>query len=117
MNRPKTIYRLCTTQDAQKLQDTGLLPANADDERDGFLHFSTRAQLPGTAAKHYAHIPDLHLVAVRTMDLGADLRWEVSRGGAEFPHMYGQVPRSAVCFVRPVATKDGQFLFPDNLFA
>lgn len=116
MNQPHTIYRLCSRAEAETLQTSGVLPANSDDQRDGFLHFSTADQVPGTAAKHYAHVPDLMLIAVETARLGDALRWEVSRNGAKFPHVYGDVTRAETRFVRPVTYQNGQPVFDESLF-
>lgn len=117
MKRPETIYRLCSRAEVDALQASDFLPANADDQRDGFLHFSTRDQIPGTAAKHYAHVKDLMLIGVDAASLGADLRWEISRGGDEFPHVHGQVPRAAMVLIRPVPCINDQFQFPEQLFS
>ena len=71
------------------------------DLADGFIHFSTAAQLRGTAAKHFAGQADLVLAAIRAEALDpAALRWEPSRGGDLFPHLYAPLPMSAVAFVR-----------------
>jgi uncharacterized protein (DUF952 family) len=72
------------------------------DLSDGFIHFSTSGQAPATAARHYAGQRDLLLVAVDAARLGDALRWEVSRGGELFPHLYGELPLSAVAWVKPL---------------
>jgi uncharacterized protein (DUF952 family) len=84
------------------------------DVRDGFIHFSTAAQLAETAAKHFAGLTDLVLVAVDADALGAALKWEVSRGGALFPHLYGDLPLSAVRWSRSLMQgADGAHVFPE----
>ncbi len=70
------------------------------DQRDGFVHFSTAAQLAETAAKHFAGQSDLILVAVDAEALGPLLKWELSRGGELFPHLYAALPMSAVRWAR-----------------
>jgi uncharacterized protein (DUF952 family) len=86
------------------------------DLRDGFIHFSTSAQLAETAAKHFAGVADLMLVAVDTGALDGDLKWEVSRGGKLFPHLYAPLPLSAVRWARPLANEvDGRRPLPDLL--
>ena len=70
--------------------------------RDGFIHFSTAEQLAETAAKHFAGQTDLVLVAVDGDTLGALLKWEPSRGGALFPHLYAALPITAVRWSRPL---------------
>jgi len=68
--------------------DTGLYRGSDHDIRDGFIHFSTGEQLPETARKHFSGFEDLMLIAVDGAALGPALRWEPSRGGALFPHLY-----------------------------
>ena len=84
------------------------------DLADGYIHFSTAAQAVETAAKHFAGQGDLLLVAVDAAALGAGLRWEPSRGGALFPHLYGPLPLTAVRWVKPLPLgADGAHAFPD----
>jgi uncharacterized protein (DUF952 family) len=66
------------------------------DLRDGFIHFSTAAQAVETAAKHFSGQTELLLLYVDTAQLGDKLKWEPSRGGAMFPHLYGDLPLAAV---------------------
>jgi len=84
------------------------------DGADGFLHFSTAAQLMGTLIRYYSDTDDdLVLVAVNEGALGAALKYEPSRDGQLFPHLYGVLPLDAVQWVRPIArTRDG-FALPD----
>jgi len=91
---------------------TGDYHGSAHDRADGFLHFSTAAQLPETLRLYYAGQDDLMLVAVESTALGAALKWEhsVSRG-EDFPHLYGPLSCDAMKWARPIAkNKDGQFL-------
>jgi uncharacterized protein (DUF952 family) len=82
------------------------------DLSDGFIHFSTLTQAAATAARHYAGQGDLLLVAVDAARLGDALKWEVSRGGELFPHLYGDLPHSAVSWARPLPLKaDGNHDF------
>jgi uncharacterized protein (DUF952 family) len=74
----------------------------AVDLADGFIHFSTKAQVAETAARHFAGQHDLLLVAVDAARLGEALKWELSRGGDLFPHLYGPLPLSAVLWTRPL---------------
>jgi uncharacterized protein (DUF952 family) len=86
---------------------------SAKDRADGFLHFSTAEQLMGTLARHYADAHDLLLVAVDADALGSALKWESSRDGALFPHLYAALPRDAVRWVRPIARDpQGGFVLP-----
>lgn len=85
------------------------------DLADGFIHFSTAPQVAETAAKHFAGRADLLLVAVDGAALGAALKYEPSRGGALFPHLYAALDLSAVLWVAPVQLlPDGAFRFPDQ---
>ncbi|HTQ15616.1 MAG TPA: DUF952 domain-containing protein [Rhizomicrobium sp.] len=97
---------------------TGSCYRGSDKDRaDGFLHFSTAAQLPGTLAKHYAGATDaLVLVAADCAALGDTLKFESSRDGALFPHLYGPLPLAAVKWVRPIERgEDGRFVLPGEL--
>ncbi len=86
------------------------------DAADGFIHFSTGAQVRETAARHFAGQDDLLLVAVDAAALGATLRWEPSRGGALFPHLYGPLPLAAVAWCQPLPRDArGAHRFPDGL--
>jgi uncharacterized protein (DUF952 family) len=86
---------------------------SAKDRADGFLHFSSAEQLAGTLARYYADADDLVLVAVDSDALGAALKYEPSRDGALFPHLYAPLPVLAVQWVKPL-TRDaaGAFILP-----
>lgn len=87
---------------------------SAADLRDGFIHFSTAAQLAGTLVKHFAQQRDLILVAVDANTLGPALKWEASRGGDQFPHLYGDLPLTAVRWTRPLPEEaDGKRALPE----
>jgi uncharacterized protein (DUF952 family) len=89
---------------------------SAKDRADGFLHFSTAEQIPGTLARYYADADDLVLVAVDADALGAALKFEASRDGALFPHLYAPLPLSAVKWVRPIErAAQGAFVLPDGM--
>ncbi|MEV8465750.1 DUF952 domain-containing protein [Fluviibacterium sp. DFM31] len=78
------------------------------DLADGFIHFSTAAQAAETAAKHFAGIDGLMLAGVDADTLGPDLKWEPSRGGALFPHLYRALARAEVVWTAPLPlTADG----------
>ena len=84
------------------------------DLRDGFIHFSTAAQVAETAAKHFARQSGLMLVAVDCNALGPALKWERSRGGDLFPHLYAALPLSAVLWARPLPDEvDGRRALPE----
>ena len=83
------------------------------DLADGYIHFSTAAQAIETAAKHFAGQSGLVLVAVDAGALGSAIKWEVSRGGQLFPHLYGALSFDAVLQVEPLPVgPDGKHVFP-----
>ena len=108
------IYKICE-QSLWRAAGAGSLFLGSEvDERDGFIHFSTAAQLADTAAKHFAQKSDLVLVAVDADALGLSLVWERSRGGEMFPHLYGVLPFAAVRWVRPPPDEvDGRREIPE----
>ena len=82
------------------------------DRADGFIHFSAPEQVAETAEKHFAGQHDLLLVAVEPERLGEALRWEVSRGGAKFPHLYAPLILADVAWVKPLPLgRDGRHDF------
>jgi uncharacterized protein (DUF952 family) len=99
---------------AEWAEVTGAYEGSAHDRADGFLHFSTRMQLPETLKRYYAGQTDLMLVAVDTEKLGAHLKWEYSPSrGEDFPHLYGALPLDAVIWAKPIENgADGEFLLP-----
>jgi uncharacterized protein (DUF952 family) len=109
-----TIYKICDEALWGAAKASGRFLGTADDARDGFIHFSTAPQLAGTAAKHFAGRTDLILLAVDGEALGRDLKWERSRGGDLFPHLYGALDCTAVRWARPLADEaDGRRAFPE----
>ena len=109
-----TIYKICERAEWQAAERAGIYRGAALDLRDGFIHFSTAAQVAETAAKHFAGRADLVVVAVDAAALGERLQWEPSRGGALFPHLYGALPLSAVQWARALPDEvDGRRAFPE----
>ena len=94
--RDRIIYKVLRQSEWDKLQRDGYFNGSAHDKRDGFIHMSTRAQLQGTLDKHYTQGDVVILAAIRASDIKSPIKWEVSRGGAEFPHIYGELPLNAV---------------------
>jgi uncharacterized protein (DUF952 family) len=108
-----TIYKICPAALWREAQGAGKFRGSAHDLRDGFIHFSTAAQAAQTAAKHFFGVPDLVLLHVDTGLLGNALKWEPSRGGALFPHLYGDLALAAVTKVDPLPLgADGTHKFP-----
>ncbi len=94
------IYKILTAGEWRVALDMGVFVGAAVDLADGFIHFSTADQVADTARRHFAGQNDLLILAVDPEALGAALLWEVSRGGALFPHLYGPMPCAAVTEVR-----------------
>jgi uncharacterized protein (DUF952 family) len=95
------IYKIVHEALWHEAEAAGVFTGAPVDVTDGFIHFSTAEQVDETAARHFAGQTDLLLVEVDADALGDALRWEPSRGGALFPHLYGTLPLSAVTNVRP----------------
>jgi uncharacterized protein (DUF952 family) len=113
------IYTLVRAADWRAAEAAGAYAGSADDARDGFLHFSTGAQLRATAAKHRSGVADLVMVEADTAALGAALRWEPASGSSRpglFPHLYAPLPLAAVTRAVPVPLgADGRHVFPDGV--
>jgi uncharacterized protein (DUF952 family) len=90
------IFRLFRGAEWRAFVASGAFDGSADDRRDGFIHMSTAEQAEGTRAKHYADVSDLVVAAFDAAALGDAIRWEPSRGGALFPHVYGRLARQAL---------------------
>ena len=102
---PNLIYHMCRTGEWEAARPAGNYPGSSQDLADGFIHFSTAEQVIGSAAKHRAGQDGLLLLPVDG---------EPSRGGALFPHLYGELPVSAVLRADPLPLgPDGRHVFPD----
>jgi uncharacterized protein (DUF952 family) len=113
-----TIYKICESTRWAEAERAGEFRGSGIDQADGYIHFSTAGQVAETAAKHFARMPDLVLVAVAAEDLSGALKWEPSRGGALFPHLYGVLPMAAVRWVKPLPLDaDGRHMFPPEVAA
>jgi uncharacterized protein (DUF952 family) len=111
--RPKTIYKICDAAAWQAAERLGEFAGGPIDLADGYIHFSTADQVEETATRHFAGQRDLVLVAVAADALGPALKWEPSRGGALFPHLYGLLPLRAVRWTKPLPLGlDGRHVFP-----
>ncbi len=96
-----TIYKLLRAFEWAAFQSAGRFAGSPDDLRDGYIHMSTAAQVPGTRAKYFADDADSVLLAIAAEALGDGLRWEPSRGGALFPHLYRPLELAEVSVVPP----------------
>lgn len=107
------IYKICSASAWREAERLGVFTGSADDLRDGFIHLCTQAQLAETARRHFAGQPGLFLVVVDGDELGEALRWEPSRGGALFPHLYAPLDLAAVTDVLEIPmTADGAHIMP-----
>ena len=107
------IYKICTGAEWREAERAGVYRGSAADHKDGFIHFSTAEQAAETAAKWFAGQRDLVLLAIDADALGDKLKWEPSRGGALFPHLYGELPLKAVHRVDPLPLDEtGRHAFP-----
>ena len=112
------VYKIAPAQLWREAETAGAFLGSPVDLADGFIHFSTAAQAVETAARRFAGQNDLILAAIDPERLSTPLRWEQSRGGMLFPHLYGPLPLSALSWVEPLPLgPDGQHRFPDRFHA
>ena len=113
MQRASLIYKITPREAWLAAERRGVFEGAPIDLADGYIHFSTAEQAQETANKHFAGQDDLILVAVLVEKLGANLKWEVSRGGALFPHLYGSLSLDKVVWVKPMPLgEDGIHILP-----
>ena len=107
------VYKICSAEMWKDAEAAGAFAGAPVDRRDGFIHLSTATQVRETVARHFAGQVDLLLIAVDSEALGPALRYEPSRGGDLFPHLYGPLPLTAVRWVKPLPVGvDGRHVFP-----
>lgn len=110
---PPLVYKIATAEIAAAAAEAGSFTGMPIDHSDGYIHLSTAAQLPDTLALHFRDQNDLVLLAVRTDAVADALKWEPSRGGQLFPHLYGLLPMAAVAWTAPLAVAaDGSCELP-----
>lgn len=110
----KTIYKIVPRELWQEARTAGLFKGASIDLKDGYIHFSTAAQAIETARLHFAGQADLLLVAVDVTLFGEALKWEASRGGDLFPHLYADLRLDAVIWEKPLALgDDGLHVLPN----
>lgn len=106
-------YKVLTGEQMARLEADGVFEGAPIDLADGYIHLSTAEQLDETVTKHFAGEHDLHIAAVDLEALGDAIKWEPSRGGALFPHIYAPLPLSAVTAYSPlVRDDDGKVRLP-----
>jgi uncharacterized protein (DUF952 family) len=110
------IYHMCRGEEWAAARAAGRYAGSSQDAADGFIHFSAADQVRESAARHRAGQDGLVLLEVDAARLGAALKWEKSRGGALFPHLYGALDPAAVgaVFDLPLAA-DGRHVFPRHV--
>ena len=114
MHTPDFIYKVASREVYDASVAAGRFLGQPVDHADGYIHFSTAAQLGETIRLYFAGLADQVLFQVATAPLGAALRWEASRNGALFPHLYGELPMSTVTRVaRADVPADGRLQLPD----
>lgn len=109
------IFKIFRADEWAELQATGVTDGAPVDVADGFVHFSTAEQVAETAAKHFAAEDGLTLLALESESLGAALKWEPSRGGALFPHLYRPLKIEDIAWHLPLPLVDGAHQFPEGM--
>ncbi|CAN7317966.1 DUF952 domain-containing protein [Bosea sp. LjRoot90] len=109
------IYKICPEALWREAEATSLFKGAPIDLADGFIHFSTAGQVRETAAKHFAGQDCLLLIAVDDAKLGEALRYEPSRGGAMFPHLYAPLDPKQARWIAPLPLDDGGHVFPEDI--
>jgi uncharacterized protein (DUF952 family) len=110
----RLVLKILRADEWRKAQADGVFAGAPVDLADGFIHFSTPDQARETAAKHFKGERDLTLAAVDADAFGEAMRWEPSRGGALFPHLYAALALSAILWTKPLPLgDDGRHVFPE----
>ncbi len=109
------IYKVLRRSEHRSLLEHGMTKGSLDDQTDGFIHFSTATQLGETLSRHFAGETDLELVAVDADSLGEALKWEPSRGGQLFPHLYAELALDMVVQTQPIASGPSGHILPPDL--
>ena len=109
------VFKIFRRAEWDVLRTEGQSAGSPDDLRDGFVHLSTAAQVVATAARHFDGESDLVLVALSTESLGADLRWEPSRGGQLFPHLYRELRMTDVVWDKSMPLGASGHILPEGV--
>ncbi len=109
----KIIYKICDQADWRTAEAAGFYAGAPVDLKDGFIHFSTATQVEETAARHFSGRDGLVLLSVNASALGEQLKWEPSRGGDLFPHLYGHLTTDTVVKVEELPWVDGAHQFSE----
>ena len=108
------IYKICSALEWAEAAERGNFAGSTVDHADGFIHLSTALQMRETAARHFAGRTGLVLVAFAAADLEY-LKWETSRGGILFPHVYGTIPATAARWVKLLPFENASHVFPPEI--
>lgn len=110
------VYKIVRKAEWKDAERTGVFTGSPDDKRDGFIHLSSAGQVRATCDVHFAGERDLLLAAIDADRLGPSLKWELSRKGKRFPHLYGPLNLSDVGLVASIETgADGRPIFPPEI--
>lgn len=109
------IYKILRTEEWTDFQSAGETLGAPIDLSDGFIHFSTAEQAAETAAKHFAGVEGLWLLAFEADALGEALKWEVSRGDALFPHLYRKLSLTEMLWAKELPLESGSHRFPAEM--
>jgi uncharacterized protein (DUF952 family) len=113
----RLIYKICSQEEWKNAANMGVYEGSADDRRDGYIHFSSAGQVLGALQRHFSGRRDLVLIAIDESALGTGLKYEASRGGALFPHLYGPLPLAAVRWEKPIPFENGAHVLPAEIAA
>ncbi len=109
-----SIYKIFQPEEWETFKDTGIYHGSVHDKRDGFIHLCAADQINGTLAKHYGEVQNIVLASFSENKLD-QVKWEVSRGGEKFPHVYGPLDMAAQrSHIHLTKSPSGQFTVPDH---
>lgn len=112
------VYKVLSEAAFAEAARDGHFPGSTDDIRDGFIHLSAAHQLAGTLAEHFAGQEGLVLLALDPDRLGLKLKWEISRGGDRFPHLYAPLDLAALLWAERLPLGgDGRHILPEGAYA
>ena len=109
------VYKIARKAEWDEAQKSGVFTGSPDDKRDGFIHLSSAPQVRATCAIHFARERDLLLVAIEAERLGPSLKWETSRKGEKFPHLYGPLRLTDVRSVLAITGDQERPIFPPEI--
>lgn len=115
--KDRYIFKVLTRDQWARFQADKVFTGSPVDLADGYIHMSCEAQLKETMDKWYADQESVFILEIDSGMVTGDLKYEVSRGGAEFPHLFADLPLSAVGKVWDISAKDGSYDLPDDLKA